>query len=140
MKITIALYSTLLLPISLMSQNDGRSENYIEINLNPNSSGFSLVDQWPMYPGGEISVNEHVENELKYPEEALSDSIQGRVVVRYVVQTDGNVGEIEVVESVHPLLDEEAKRVIRAMEKWKPGVQRGKPIKAAYLQAFNFNL
>jgi TonB family protein len=140
MKITIALYSTLLLPIFLMSQNDGRSENYIEINPNPNSSSFSLVDQWPMYPGGEIGVNEHVKNELKYPEEALSDSIQGRVVVRYVVQTDGNVGEIEVVESVHPLLDEEAKRVIRAMEKWKPGVQRGKPIKAAYLQAFNFNL
>ncbi len=93
-----------------------------------------------MYPGGEIGVNEHVKNELKYPEEALSDSIQGRVVVRYVVQTDGNVGEIEVVESVHPLLDEEAMRVIRAMQKWKPGIQRGKPIKAAYLQAFNFNL
>jgi len=137
----IALTFCLFPFFSLFAQEElQQDKNYKEINPNKGAGGFSLVDQWPMYSGGEMGINEHIKNELKYPEEALNDSIQGRVVVRYVVQTDGNVGEIEVVESIHPLLDEEAKRVIRAMEKWKPGVQRGKPIKAAYLQAFNFTL
>lgn len=113
---------------------------YKEINPNKNAGGFSLVDQWPMYPGGKEGVDEHIKNELNYPEEALKDSIVGRVLVRYVVQTDGSVGEVEVVEGVHPLLDAEAIRVIEAMDRWKPAIQRGKPTKAAYLQAFNFHL
>jgi TonB family protein len=137
----IVLIFTILSALCLSAQNKVANEkDYQEINPNKGSSGFSLVDQWPMYPNGEIGISQHIKQELSYPEKALTDSIQGRVVVKYVVQTDGSVGEIEVVESVHPLLDKEAKRVIRAMEKWKPAIQEGKPIKAAYLQAFNFNL
>lgn len=93
-----------------------------------------------MYPGGEQGINQFIKRELTYPEEALKDSIEGRVIVRYVVENDGSVGEIEVIQSVHPLLDEEAKRVVKAMQKWKPAIQRGKPVKSAYLQAFNFHL
>lgn len=137
----IVLISSVLSALCLSAQNRVANEkDYQEINPNKGSSGFSLVDQWPMYPGGKIGIHEHIKQELSYPEEALTDSIQGRVVVKYVVQTDGSVGEIEVVERVHPLLDEEAKRVIRAMEKWKPAIQQGKPVKAAYKQEFNFRL
>ena len=93
-----------------------------------------------MYPNGEIGINEHIRKELIYPKEALADSIQGRVVVKYVVQTDGSVDEIEVLKSVNPFLDAEAKRVIRTMEKWKPAIQRGKPVKSAYQQVFKFKL
>ena len=98
---------------SFSQQEPLQDKNYQEINPNPNTGGFSLVDQWPMYPGGIEGVNKHVEKELKYPKEAKKEKIEGRVVIRYVVQTDGSVGEIQVIESVHPLLDEEAIRVIK---------------------------
>jgi protein TonB len=60
--------------------------------------------------------------------------------VRYVVQLDGSIGEVVVVEKVHPLIDEEAVRVIKLMKKWKPGRQKGVPVKTAYQQPINFKL
>ena len=114
--------------------------NYQEVNPNPNAGGFSMVDQWPMYPNGQAGINEHIKSNLRYPDIARTKGIEGKVLIEYVIQTDGSVGEVKIIESVHPLLDEEAVRVIKLMTDWKPGVQRGKPIKTAYLQAFNFEL
>lgn len=141
MRVLLLVFSiTFLLPTVGFSQDMRGDIQYQEVNPNKESGGFSLVDQWPMYPGGEMGINEHIKKELKYPKEAMNDSIQGRVVIRYIIQTDGSVSEIEVVVSVHPLLDAEAKRVIGAMKKWKPAIQRGKAIKTAYEQDFYFKL
>ncbi len=131
-RITCLLF---LFPLLVFAQGE-----YEEVNSNKESQGFSLVEKWAMYPGGEKGISEHINTELKYPDQALEDSIQGLVILKYVVQTDGSVSEIEVIESVHPLLDAGARRVIQTMTKWKPAIQRGNPVKSAYEQVFNFKL
>lgn len=115
------------------------AQHYLEVNPMKEEAGFTLVEKWPMYPNGEQGVLEHIKNNLIYPEEALKDSIQGQVVIKYLVETSGRVGEIEILQSAHPLLDKEAERIIQTMDKWKPAIQRGKPVKMAFEQVINFS-
>lgn len=77
---------------------------------------------------------------LKYPKEAQDNNIQGRVVVRFVVETDGSIGDVEIVRPVHPLLDKEAVRVIKSMPKLKPTTQNGKPVNGIYVMTVPFQL
>jgi len=100
--------------------------------------GFSFVDSWPQYPGGTAGVAKFVVSNTKYPEAALKDSVQGTVIVSYLIQVDGSIGDVKVVKSVHPALDAEAVRVIRLMERWKPAIQKGEPVKLMMSQQFNF--
>lgn len=100
--------------------------------------GFSFVDSWPQYPGGTAGVAKFIASNTKYPEAALKDSVQGTVIVSYLIQVDGSIGDVKVVKSVHPALDAEAVRVIRLMERWKPAIQKGEPVKLMMNQQFNF--
>ena len=77
---------------------------------------------------------------LKYPKEAQDNNIQGRVVVRFVVETDGSIGDVEIVRPVHPLLDKEAVRVIKSMPKFKPTIQNGKHVNGTYVMTVPFQL
>ncbi len=60
----------------------------------------------PQYPGGEAELMKFIRENLSYPKGALADSIQGRVILNFVVKSDGSIGDIEVVRGVHPSLDE----------------------------------
>ena len=73
------------------------------------------------YPGGKQALLEFLRQNVNYPEHAIKDSIEGRVVVGFVITTDGSITEPKVVRSVHPLLDAEALRVVNLMPKWEPG-------------------
>lgn len=77
---------------------------------------------------------------LKYPKEAQDNNIQGRVIVRFFVKTDGLISDVEVVRPVHPLLDKEAVRVIKSMPKFKPTTQNGKPVNGTYVMTVPFQL
>ena len=138
--LTILLFVFFSFSSRVFSQ-DVKDENYQEINPYGGQSGsFSLVERWPMYPNGIDGVNQHIAENLKYPKKAEKEKVEGRVVISYVVEIDGSVEEIKIIESVNPLLDEEAKRVISTLKKWKPAVQRGNPVKTAYQQVINFKL
>jgi len=77
---------------------------------------------------------------INYPETCRKDSIQGRVIITFVVEKDGSISSAEVVKSVHEKLDTEALRVINAMPKWKPGKQRGKVVRVEYAIPVKFKL
>ena len=77
---------------------------------------------------------------LKYPKEAQENNIQGGVTVKFDVETDGSIGNVKVVRSVHPLLDEEAVRVIKSMPKFKPIIEDGKPVKEQFTMVVPFKL
>lgn len=68
---------------------------------------------------------EKIKNEMEYPEECLEADIKGRVIVKFVIETDGSVSDVTVARSVHPLLDAEAVRLIQALPKWQPGKRYG---------------
>ena len=82
----------------------------------------------------------YLSQNIKYPVMAQENGIQGRVIVQFVVNSDGSIVDPVVVRSVDPSLDREALRVIQSMPKWKPGQQRGKAVRVRYTVPVTFKL
>ena len=101
---------------------------------------FMVVEEMPQFPGGDAALLSYIGKSLKYPVIAQENGIQGRVVVTFVIEKDGSVANVEVVRGKDPALDKEAVRVIKNMPKWKPGQQRGKPVRVKYTLPVNFRL
>ena len=101
---------------------------------------FVVVEEMPMYPGGEAELLKFIADNTKYPEVAKADTIQGKVIVRFIVNTEGNTEGITVLKGVHPLLDAEAVRVVKLLSGFKPGMQRGKAVNVWYMVPINFTL
>lgn len=93
---------------------------------------YDIVEQQPEFPGGQAALMNFLRETIKYPAEAAKNGIEGRVIVRFVIGSDGTVGNVEIVRGVDPQLDAEAVRVINAMPKWTPGKQDGKPVAVKY--------
>lgn len=94
---------------------------------------FAIVEEKPRFMGGdENTFTQWVFSKLVYPPEAVKQKIMGRVTVTFVVDTEGNVVKVKVNRGVHPLLDQEAVRVIKSSPKWEPGKQKGKPVNVLY--------
>lgn len=100
---------------------------------------FEVVENMPEYPGGQAALMEFIAQNLQYPTVAKEAGTQGRVIVQFVVERDGSITNAKAVRSV-PSLDEEAVRIINAMPKWKPGMQRGKPVRVKYTLPVMFRL
>ncbi|MFA9214842.1 MAG: TonB family protein [Candidatus Methylacidiphilales bacterium] len=94
----------------------------------------------PEYPGGEKAMNKFISKEVKYPKMAFEMNVQGRVFVRFTIDAVGFVTNVHVPNPIHPLLDEEAIRVVKAMPIWKPGTQAGKPCAVTFIIPINFNI
>ena len=88
----------------------------------------------------EQAIANFVVSNLAYPKKARRKGIEGRVIVKFIVEKDGAVGEVTVVKGVHPMLDDEAQRVVESMPNFHPGMQRGKPVRVSYNLPFNFSL
>mgnify|MGYP002235079427 FL=1 len=101
---------------------------------------FDMVEQMPTFPGGQTELMAYLGKNIKYPPIAQENGTQGQVVLQFVVERDGSIGDIKVVKSVDPYLDKEALRVVKTMPKWKPGMQRGKPVRCRFTLPVRFRL
>ena len=101
---------------------------------------FDVVEEAPEFPGGMTEMMRYLQNNIKYPLTCYQQGIQGRVIVRFVIDTDGSVVNAEVIKSIDPHLDKEALRVVNTMPKWKPGKQKGETVKVRYTLPINFRL
>jgi protein TonB len=91
---------------------------------------FVVVESMPEFPGGQQEMMKYIAENIKYPVIAQENGIQGRVICQFVIEKNGSVTDIQVVRSSGDAsLDKEAERVIKTMPKWKPGKQRGKPVR-----------
>ena len=86
---------------------------------------YDCVEQMPSFPGGTQKLKEFIEENLRYPKELEETCVQGRVIVRFVVERNGKLSNVKVVKSVHPVLDKEALRIVKLMPRWIPGRQNG---------------
>ena len=101
---------------------------------------YESVDQMPEFPGGEMEMMKYLSQNIKYPENAAKNDIQGRVVLRFVVEKTGEIGEIKVLRSVDEELDAEAVRVVRSMPNFTPGRKNGKAVAVWYALPISFKL
>ena len=101
---------------------------------------FRSVEQMPQFPGGEAALMKYLQSHINYPPMAAENNVQGRVVVQFVVDKTGKVGEVKVVRSVDKDLDKEAVRVCKSLPKFTPGRQNGPAVSVWYTLPVTFKL
>ena len=107
--------------------NDKTPPQPVAVDLGDNPLNFRIVEQLPEFPGGMSAFVKWLTDNLKYPYVAQNQKIKGRVVITFIVNSDGTTSDLKVSESAHPLLDREAMRVMRRMPRWKPGIANNRP-------------
>lgn len=102
---------------------------------------FYVIENKPTFgDGSDAAVNRWIAQNVKYPEIAKEAGVSGKVFVQFVIGKDGKVTDVQLLRGVDPYLDKEALRVVSAMPAWKPGSQRGKPVKVSFQIPINFKL
>lgn len=101
---------------------------------------FVVVEEMPEYPGGVDAMMRFLGETIRYPFEAMTNGIQGRVICNFVIEKDGSVSDVQIVRGIDPHLDDEAIRVIEAMPKWKPGMQKEEIVRTRFTLPIVFRL
>jgi len=130
--------------IKTMAQSDKtlkiQKASDVKKNQPQKDAVFTVVEQMPVYPGGDEARMQYVASNIKYPEEARKQGVQGTVYITFVIEKDGSVSDVSVLRGIGGGCDEEAVRVISSMPAWTPGKQRGKPVRVQFNMPIKFNL
>ena len=121
----------------LSNDNPNTAETKKEAKVDENGV-YMVCDQMPTFPGGMRECMNYLSKNIKYPEECKKEGVQGRVIIQFVVDKEGNIRDAKIARGIHPSLDKEALRVIEAMPKWEPGKQDGKAVSVKYTVPVNF--
>ncbi|MCF8451436.1 MAG: energy transducer TonB [Taibaiella sp.] len=106
----------------------------------PTIAGVMVYDSADVKPKAEYDMNRFLAEVIRYPDEAREDNIEGRVMVKIVINEDGSVSHPVILKSPHESLSEEVLRVIALMPAWTPGVKDGKPVKVYFTLPITFKL
>ena len=120
-----------------VSYTEGTQKTYVKSS---NDKVYDVVEQMPSFPGGMPALMSWLNQNIKYPEIAAKNGVQGRVLVQFVVEEDGSLTGEQVAWSVDPSLDKEAVRVVKTMPKWNPGKQNGSAVRVKYTVPVTFKL
>lgn len=125
------LFFLLLTPFLIHSQNN-ETKNDIVL----------FLDEDPAYPGGMAALYHFLSSNINYPERALKKGIQGKCIVGFIVDKEGNITDVKVLQKVKKCreCDTEAVRVIKLMPQWKPGEVKGKPVRCRFQVPISFKL
>ncbi|MBR5253539.1 MAG: energy transducer TonB [Bacteroidales bacterium] len=111
-----------------------------EVKVSDEEAIFFVVEVQPEFPGGMDSMYAFIQKNLIYPEKAKAEGIEGRVFITFTIEKDGSVSNVKILRGIGGGCDEAAKEVIEKMPKWKPGTQRGKPVRVQFNLPIKFEL
>ena len=123
--------------LALGSASCGKSNN-----INSSNNDILIeVDEMPVFTGGDQALLNFISTNTTYPEEAKNKNITGKVIIKFVVEKDGTISDVEVAKSVNPLLDNEALRVVRSLPKFEtPAKKGGEIVRVQYMVPISFML
>jgi periplasmic protein TonB len=101
---------------------------------------FTIVEQYPAFVGGDIAFKRFIQINLKYPAQAIKMGIEGRVFVQFVVEKNGSLTEVSVLKGIGGGCDEAAVKIIQKSAVWKPGKQRGRPVRVRMVVPLTFKI
>ena len=131
----------LTMSATLSAQNSKRKHDRLPVKEEERISEVCTIpEQLPVFPGGESALLAYVAQHLKYPEQAIRDSVQGVVQLRFVVLENGHVGKVQIIKSLESHCDAEAKRVVKSLPHFVPGKQQGKAVRVWYTLPIRFQL
>ena len=135
------LLVTILLSMTatLSAQNNKSEQEQLPVKAEERSPEVHTIpEQLPVFPGGEAALLAYVAQHLKYPEQAIRDRVQGIVQLRFVVLENGRIGDVQIIKSLEPHCDAEAKRVVKSLPHFIPGKQGGKAVRVLYTLPVRF--
>lgn len=115
----------------IYSKNKYLSGEWWDEKGNPKKTDISELEKKPQFKGGMSEAYQYIKDHFVYPK-GLNPRPVGKIYLSFVVDADGGISDVEVVESVHPFLDREAVRVVKSMPKWEPGILNGEPVRVKY--------
>jgi periplasmic protein TonB len=101
---------------------------------------FQFVEVMPVFPGGESAMGDYIGKHLKYPNKARRNNIQGKVIIRFIVQSDGTVSDVMVLRDIGYGCGQAALDVVRTMPRWEPGTQNNKAVSVQFTLPIQFSL
>lgn len=101
---------------------------------------FTVVERPPTFPGGSVKLKDYIQQNLRYPEVALTNKVQGKVLVSFIVTDEGGIQDVNVLKGPGYGIDQEAVRLVYSMPNWNPGKQSGRPVHVKYILAIPFTL
>ncbi len=101
---------------------------------------YQVVDVMPEFPGGDPALLKYIADSTRYPKDAKTQNIQGKVIVRFIVNANGSVEDVSVLKGVSPSLDTESVRVVKTLPKFTPGVLEGKTVPVWFMIPISFAL
>ena len=125
---------------SLLPEETEEQTSNVEAEKKAEDKVFDAVEQQPSFPGGQGAMFSYIRNNLRYPQKAAENAVEGRVSVKFIVEKDGSISNVEVNRSDDADLDNEAIRVIKSMPKWNPAKQDGTEVRAYYNVPVTFRL
>ena len=126
---------------TLSAQNNKSEQERLPVKEEERSPQVCTIpEQLPFFPGGEAALLAYVASQTKYPEQAIRDSVQGGVLLRFVVLENGRIGDVQIIKSLEPHCDAEAKRVVKTLPRFIPGRQGGKAVRVWYTLPSRFQL
>ncbi|WP_190277238.1 energy transducer TonB [Taibaiella lutea] len=143
MKTIFSLFLLSCLSLNTFSQVNSGSNTYKPVGRKDTGimgKIFSAVDELPEFMGGQQGLMNYLSSSIRYPADAREKNKEGRVVVKFVVCTDGSLCNEEIVKSVDSSMDQEVLRVVKAMPNWKPAKQNGQAVKTYYTLPVTFKL
>ncbi len=123
----------LVIPFWVLAQEENSKQETVKAGF-----GVSVVQVQPEFPGGPDSLQSFLKSNLRYPDSAKYNRIQGRVYIGFLVDKKGKIKEEKVLNGVNELLDNEALRVVKMMPQWKPGTAGGSPTNVQYILPVDF--
>lgn len=126
--------------LSVLATSHAFSQSNQQVKETEGTKSSQVVEEMPMFPGGEKAFVAYLKENLKYPTVPAENGIQGRVIVLFKVEADGSLTDVRIGGSVDPSIDREALRLVKAMPKWIPGKQDGKPVPVKFQLPITFSL
>ncbi len=123
-----------------IEDTESDEEEMIEIEEEDDDEYFMVVENMPEFPGGDLGLMKYIQKNVRYPAIAKEYNITGKVYVSFIVDKQGAVTNVKIVRGVDKNLDAEAVRVVKSLPKYKPGKQRGKPVRVMFTIPINFTL
>lgn len=136
MKRTILLIFISLLSFSysqiIAQEGKTNNQNHKEEKI------YQTAEQMPSFPGGDLALLKFINENVKYPYQ--DEQVQRAVILRFVIEKDSTISNVDVMRSIDPICDKEAVRVIKSMPKWIPGKQNNEPVRVYYTLPVRFRL
>src|SRR6478609_10934082 len=127
-KTLLVAFSALMLAAAMLFQSNTATAQ----NKKTKKKIFTMVDETAEFPGGMNALHTYLASSIHYPDSARKNNIQGRVVLQFIVNKDGSISDVDIMRNLPGGCGEEAKRVVMAMPKWKPGLMNGQAVDMYY--------